>query len=93
MVKGNKYLVLLGIFYLIFFLHNVYCEEVEETTSMEMLISSICDEVLSATDPVPSDVFEDNQSEDPEENKACSIWCWIQKIVLFIVSELLGDNK
>lgn len=37
-----------------------------------------------------------NAKEEDEENdtpkKSCSIWCWIQKIVLFVIQQLLSGN-
>ncbi|KAF9818199.1 hypothetical protein SFRURICE_003940 [Spodoptera frugiperda] len=32
------------------------------------------------------------EEEEEEPKKGCSIWCWIQKIAMFVVSQLLSGN-
>lgn len=34
---------------------------------------------------------EEEEEEEPQK-KGCSIWCWIQKIAMFVISQLLSGN-
>ncbi|CAG4961036.1 unnamed protein product [Colias eurytheme] len=47
---------------------------------------SFCQEETTAATTVAEE-----EEEEPQK-KGCSIWCWIQKIAMFIISQLLSGN-
>ncbi|GBP38370.1 hypothetical protein EVAR_36323_1 [Eumeta japonica] len=49
------------------------------------------EEIGNVTEDYKEDGSEEQATEEPKK-KACTIWCWIQKIVLFVVQQLLNDN-
>lgn len=53
------------------------------------LVSYSCCQELEATTAPPTTNKEEEEEEEPVK-KSCSIWCWIQKIVMFVISQLLS---
>ncbi|KOB73306.1 hypothetical protein OBRU01_10937 [Operophtera brumata] len=49
---------------------------------------SFCQEG-DVTTPAPTTPQEEEEEEEPAK-KGCSIWCWIQKIAMFVISQLLS---
>lgn len=40
----------------------------------------------------PTTTGEGEEEEEEPQKKGCSIWCWIQKIAMFVISQLLSGN-
>lgn len=51
-----------------------------------LLSITFCQEEAAATTAAPN---EEEEDEEPAK-KSCSIWCWIQKIAMFVISQLLS---
>ncbi|CAH2088005.1 unnamed protein product [Euphydryas editha] len=40
----------------------------------------------------PTTTVQEEEEEEAPQKRSCSIWCWIQKIVMFVISQLLSGN-
>lgn len=40
----------------------------------------------------PATTAQEEEEEEAPQKRSCSIWCWIQKIVMFVISQLLSGN-
>lgn len=50
---------------------------------------AVCQEEATVTTTVAPK--EEEEEEEPAK-KGCSIWCWIQKIAMFVISQLLSGD-
>lgn len=48
----------------------------------------ICED---ATTTPATTVQEEEEEEEVPQKRSCSIWCWIQKIAMFVISQLLSS--
>lgn len=55
-----------------------------------LLISvSYCQDDATTT---PATTPGEEEEEEEPQKQGCSIWCWIQKIAMFVISQLLSGN-
>lgn len=50
----------------------------------------LCQEEEASSTAAATTKAEEEEEEPPK--KGCSIWCWIQKIAMFVISQLLSGN-
>lgn len=58
--------------------------------TFSLVAFGVCDEEAATT--TPATTAKDDEEEEEPEKKGCSIWCWIQKIAMFVISQLLSGN-
>ncbi|GBP38379.1 hypothetical protein EVAR_36332_1 [Eumeta japonica] len=48
--------------------------------------------VYSEEEPASTTAKAEEEEEEEPPKRSCSIWCWIQKIAMFVISQLLSGN-